>query len=153
MHTREQMEHAAKLAEDFDPSDVPMDETSDLRTIAEAVDSVRTAEARVRELVATARADKRSWGEIGVALGVSRQAARERFGDNARQRPRRHAATGPAAREQFREAKERTVARQRAKARDLARAQETDTSEGPIRSTKGKTRVIAAAEEAIRTRR
>jgi len=38
----------------------------------------------VRELVALARANGRSWGEIGIALGVSRQAARERFSDKIR---------------------------------------------------------------------
>jgi hypothetical protein len=61
-----------------------MDDTTDLRTLAEAVDSVRAGEARVRELVARARANERSWGEIGIALGVSRQAARERFAEKTR---------------------------------------------------------------------
>ena len=56
-----------------------MDDTTDLRAIAEAVDRVRAGEARIRELVVLARANGRSWGEIGIALGVSRQAARERF--------------------------------------------------------------------------
>jgi DNA-directed RNA polymerase specialized sigma24 family protein len=79
MHTEEEIQRAAKLVEEFDPSGVPMDDTADLRALAEAVDSVRTGEARVRELVALARAHGRSWGEIGIALGVSRQAARERF--------------------------------------------------------------------------
>jgi hypothetical protein len=81
MHTDEEIERAAKLAQEFDPSETPMDDTSDLRTLAEAVDGVRTGEARVRELVARARANGRSWGEIGIALGVSRQAARERFAE------------------------------------------------------------------------
>jgi hypothetical protein len=84
MHTDEEIQRAAKLAEDFDPSGVPMEATTDLRALAEAVDSVRTGEARVRELVARARADGRSWGEIGIALGVSRQAARERFAEKIR---------------------------------------------------------------------
>ena len=84
MHTDEEIARAAKLAEEFDPSDVPMDDTTDLRAIAEVVDAVRAGEARVRELVALARANGRSWGEIGIALGVSRQAARERFGEKIR---------------------------------------------------------------------
>lgn len=84
MHTKEEIQRAAKLAEEFDPSSVPADDTTDLRAIAEAVDSVRTGEARVRELVALARASGRSWGEIGIALDVSRQAARERFGEKIR---------------------------------------------------------------------
>jgi hypothetical protein len=81
MHTEEEIQRAAKLADEFDPSGVPMDDTTDLRTLAEAVDAVRTGEARVRELVARARANGRSWGEVGIALGVSRQAARERFAE------------------------------------------------------------------------
>ena len=79
MHTEEEIQRAAKLAEASDPSGVTMDDTTDLRAIAEAVDRVRAGEARIRELVALARANGRSWGEIGIALGVSRQAARERF--------------------------------------------------------------------------
>jgi hypothetical protein len=81
MHTDEEIQRAAKLAKEFDPAGVQMDDTTDLRTLAEAVDGVRTGEARVRELVARARANGRSWGEIGIALGVSRQAARERFAE------------------------------------------------------------------------
>jgi hypothetical protein len=84
MHTDEEIQRAAKLTEEFDPSGVPIDDTTDLRTLAEAVDSVRAGEARVRQLVARARATGRSWGEIGIALGVSRQAARERFADKSR---------------------------------------------------------------------
>jgi len=84
MHTEEEIQRAAKLAEEFDPAGVPIDDTTDLRTLAEAVDAVRAGEARVRELVARARANGRSWGEVGVALGVSRQAARERFAERVR---------------------------------------------------------------------
>ena len=84
MHTDEEIQRAAKLAEELDPSGAQMDDTSDLRTLAEAVDSVRAGEARIRELVARARAKGRSWGEIGIALGVSRQAARERFAEKVR---------------------------------------------------------------------
>jgi 1-deoxy-D-xylulose 5-phosphate reductoisomerase len=84
MHTEEEIQRAAKLAEEFDPSGAPMDDTTDLRTLAEAVNSVQAGEARVRELVARARANGRSWGEVGIALGVSRQAARERFAETIR---------------------------------------------------------------------
>lgn len=82
MHTEEEIQRAAKLAEEFDPSRVQMDDTTDLRT--EAVDGVRAGEARIRELVARARVNGRAWGEIGIALGVSRQAARERFAEKIR---------------------------------------------------------------------
>jgi hypothetical protein len=77
--TQSQISRAAARAETFDPPGLPMDDTTDLRALAEAVDDVRIGEARVRERVALARANGRSWGEIGIALGVSRQAARERF--------------------------------------------------------------------------
>lgn len=80
-HTDEQIRRAAEFAENADPAGAHMDDTSDLRGIAEAVDSVRSGEARVRELVAVARAHGRSWGEIGISLGTSRQAARERFSE------------------------------------------------------------------------
>ena len=60
------------------------DDTGDLRAIAEASDGVRAGQARVRELVQLARSNGRSWGQIGIALGVSRQAARERFASGAR---------------------------------------------------------------------
>ena len=84
IHTDEEIERAAKLAEEFDPSGLEPEDVTDLRAIAEAVDSVRAGEDRVRELVATARANGRSWGQIGIALGVSRQAARERFAEKTR---------------------------------------------------------------------
>ncbi len=77
-HTDEQIERAARLAETGDPVG-PMDDTADLRAIADAVDAVNAANAHLREFVMLARANGRSWGEIGIALGVSRQAARERF--------------------------------------------------------------------------
>ncbi len=37
-------------------------------------------ERQVVRVVAAARAEGRDWGQIGRALGVSRQAARQRFG-------------------------------------------------------------------------
>jgi hypothetical protein len=83
-HTEEEIKRAAKLSEEFDPSSVAMDDTTDLRVLAETVDAVRAGEARVRELVTHARASGRSWGEIGIALSVSRQATRERFAEQAR---------------------------------------------------------------------
>lgn len=85
MANRDDAELDAKAAEferwadDVDPATVDVSQTDDLRALADAADSVTAAEARVTELVAVARAHGRSWGEIGIALGVSRQAARQRF--------------------------------------------------------------------------
>ena len=83
-YTDEEIQRAAKLAEEFDPSGIEPEDAADLRAIAQAADSVRAGEARVRELVALARANGHSWGRIGIALGVSRQAARERFSEKTR---------------------------------------------------------------------
>lgn len=84
IHTCEEIQRAAKLAEEFDPSRAEMDGTTDLRTLAETMDSVRAYEARVRELVALVRANGRSWGEVGIALGFSHHVARERFAKKTR---------------------------------------------------------------------
>jgi hypothetical protein len=67
-------------ADQLDPDTVTVDDVSDLRAVAEAADAVAAAEARLREAVEVAHARGRSWGRIGVALGVTRQAARKRFG-------------------------------------------------------------------------
>jgi len=82
-HTDEEIEQAAarfaELADTLDPTTVDVDQTDDLRQIAVACEAVRTDEARLREAVQIARAQGRSWNQIAVALGVSRQAARQRF--------------------------------------------------------------------------
>jgi DNA-directed RNA polymerase specialized sigma54-like protein len=78
--TDEQIEEASKAFEDFDPDGAAVVDVSDLRAIAEAADAARRNEATLTERVAIARAHGRSWNRIAVALGVSRQAARQRFG-------------------------------------------------------------------------
>jgi len=80
-HTEEDIQRLQKLADDFDPSMAPPRDAGDLRAIAETVDSIHAGEAKLRELVQLARARGRSWGEIAIALGVSRQAAHERFAE------------------------------------------------------------------------
>lgn len=66
-------------AEDYQPEVVHVDDTRDLAAVADAADAVRAAEARLAEAVTVARAHERSWTRIGLAMGVSRQAARQRF--------------------------------------------------------------------------
>jgi hypothetical protein len=82
-HSNEDIERAAQrfeqLADQLDPATVDAEPIEDLRTIAEAADTARADEARLREAVLVARAHGRSWNQIAVALGVSRQAARQRF--------------------------------------------------------------------------
>ena len=83
-HTDEQIEEAARrfeaLADDLDPQTAPAEDLADLRAIAEAAERARRDEALLTERVAQARAHGRSWNRFAAALGVSRQAARQRFG-------------------------------------------------------------------------
>ena len=82
-HTDDELEWAAsqfeQLADELDPANAEVDHTEDLRVIAAVSEAVRADEARLREAVEVARAHDRSWNQIAVALGVSRQAARQRF--------------------------------------------------------------------------
>ncbi|MFT4036374.1 MAG: hypothetical protein QM679_12445 [Patulibacter sp.] len=78
-YTDEQILAAAARAQALDTPTAAMDDTTDLRRIADTADTIRSADAHLYELVEIARANGRSWGEIGLSLGVSRQAARERF--------------------------------------------------------------------------
>jgi hypothetical protein len=64
----------------LDPAATPAEDITDLRAIAEAVNDVQAAERLVRDAVDAARKNGRSWSRIGMALGVSRQAAHERYG-------------------------------------------------------------------------
>ena len=82
-HTDDEIKEATSRFEEWASTLTREDfqDTADLRAIAEASEGVRAGQARVRELVQLARSNGRSWGQIGIALGVSRQAARERFAD------------------------------------------------------------------------
>lgn len=81
--TREQLEQASADAEawldSIDPETTPLEDTSDLRAVAEAQDAVAAALRHLETTVVAARVGGRSWGAIGLALGMSRQAAQERF--------------------------------------------------------------------------
>lgn len=82
--TREQLEAAAAGAEawleSLDPTTTPVEDTADLRAIAAAMNEVAAAEAKLATAVAAARSQGRSWGRIAMVLGVSKQAARQRYG-------------------------------------------------------------------------
>lgn len=84
-HTDDQIEQVAtrfdQLAGALDPATTPVDHADDLRQVAAISEAVRADEARLREAIEVARAHGRSWNQIAVALGVSRQAARQRFHD------------------------------------------------------------------------
>lgn len=82
-HSDEEIERAARrfeqLADELDPTASEADDTEDLRAVAAASEAARADEARLREAVEVARAHGRSWNHIALVLGVSRQAARQRF--------------------------------------------------------------------------
>jgi len=64
------------------PDEVPadaVDDRKDLRQIGAALIAIKAAEQALVSAVASARANKRSWTDIANILGVSRQAARQRF--------------------------------------------------------------------------
>ena len=69
----------AQLADELDPATAQVESTEDLQAIARAVEALRNDEDQLRQAVATARQHGRSWNRIAVALGVTRQAARQRF--------------------------------------------------------------------------
>lgn len=84
-HSKQEIDEAARrfeeLADRMDPADADVLRIDDLREVAVVSEAVRMDEERLREAVAAARAHGRSWNQIVVALGVSRQAARQRFAD------------------------------------------------------------------------
>ncbi len=83
--TADELEQAAADAEAWldglDPDELVAEDISDLRAIAQAVGDLASAQQRLVETVQAARKNGRSWGRIGMALGVSRQAARQQYAD------------------------------------------------------------------------
>jgi hypothetical protein len=81
--TDKEVEDAARRFEEWadrlDPAKASVEDLSDLRDVAEAADAVRRDEAMLAETVARSRARGRSWNLLAVILGVSRQAARQRY--------------------------------------------------------------------------
>ena len=63
----------------LDPATAVVDDPADLRAIADAADEVLAAQTRLRHAVDAARANGRTWTQIAVGLGVSRQAATKRY--------------------------------------------------------------------------
>jgi hypothetical protein len=65
------------------PSTHPARDGAGFRAILAASEGVGAAEQKLREAVLAARLAGDSWTIIGAALGVSRQAAQQRFGSHA----------------------------------------------------------------------
>jgi hypothetical protein len=64
----------------LDPATTPASDAADLRRIGAAQDRAEDAEQELTRAVAAARKQGRSWAAIGMVLGISRQAAQQRFG-------------------------------------------------------------------------
>lgn len=88
--TRDQLKKALSDTEvwldQLDPETIASDESdaADLRAIGEALHAVAASDLGLADQVARARANGRTWTQIASVLGVSKQAARERFGEPAR---------------------------------------------------------------------
>jgi hypothetical protein len=82
--TREQIEKAAADAEAWldklDPATTPARDAADLRRIGLALIDKAKAESEIEEAVVAARRNGASWNFIAGVLGVSKQAAHERYG-------------------------------------------------------------------------
>lgn len=87
--TREQLRKALAdteaWLEHLDPEELtsPDSDSADLRAIGEALRTVAASDLSLAEQVTNARANGRTWTQIAAVLGVSKQAARERFGERA----------------------------------------------------------------------
>ncbi len=62
----------------------PDADAGDLRAIGEAMRAVAATDLDLTDRVAEARANGRTWTQVAAVLGVSKQAARERFGEAVR---------------------------------------------------------------------
>ena len=80
-----ELEQAALDAEAWldtlDPNELNSEDITDLRSITQGVADIAAAQQQLVAAVRAARQHGRSWGRIGMALGVSRQAARQQYAD------------------------------------------------------------------------
>jgi hypothetical protein len=81
--TRDELQRAAADAEawldSLDPATSTAENPADLRRIGLALRALATDQAELDEAVREARRNGRSWAQIGMMLGISRQSARERY--------------------------------------------------------------------------
>ena len=70
-------------ADAVDADDLVEVDTSTLKAIAELAGQREAVEDRLADAVRSARQDNRSWSEIGAMLGVTKQAAQQRYGSSA----------------------------------------------------------------------
>lgn len=85
--TKTRAERAASLeawADTVDPAELRSANTEALRHIADLARQRDEVDAELTQTVHAARAAQRSWSEIGVMLGVSKQAAQRKYGTKTR---------------------------------------------------------------------
>lgn len=80
-HIEQATERFDRLTDALDPDTAEIEDLGDLRAVATASQAVQDDEARLQHAVQVARQNGRSWNHLATALGVSRQAARQRFAD------------------------------------------------------------------------
>lgn len=82
--TKEIVDQADELARRFEAGELPADAVSldarPLRDIREAFEDVAHAQKRLADRVGIAKASGHSWAMIGMMLGTSGEAARQRYG-------------------------------------------------------------------------
>ncbi len=84
--TKTRAERSAALeawAETIDPEELHTADTGSLRHIADLSQQRADVDAELAATVLEARAERRSWSEIGAMLGVSKQAAQRKYGAKA----------------------------------------------------------------------
>ena len=69
-----------KWAEEVDPDDMKWVDTTLLKSVSRLADQRDETEKELAQAVAAARQGGWSWGHIGLMLGVSRQAAQQKYG-------------------------------------------------------------------------
>ncbi len=83
------IDQADQLAACFESHDPDLGEVKDaaaLRAVRQAAHARAQAEASLADAVSLARAHGHSWAAVGAMLGTSGEAARQRYGQPARQR-------------------------------------------------------------------
>ena len=73
-------ERVERLLDELDPDVTPAIDTTALAWVAQSADLHKRVEKRLTQAVLLARAEGFSWSDIGLALRVSRQAARQKYG-------------------------------------------------------------------------
>lgn len=69
-----------KWADEVDPVDLKFLDSSSLKLVGRLADQRDSLETELAQAVAAARQDDWSWAMIGLMLGVTRQAAQQRYG-------------------------------------------------------------------------